>query len=209
MKKFIALMIAVMLLVPAFAVADEIGFTGTTDFKMSVSDFIQQFTTLASSMNYGFEISREPNTEAGYNIYIGQSSDGLCYIYVHEDENSVMAFQAKLFLDLTNQADQAQKAGEDLGAAMVCAGFALYQGEFGELSMDVINNVTGETTDLMTPLYSLGGLTEQQLEDGIAHVGTMCGFPAGTEVSSYTEDGITYMYVGFFLCPMDWELTVE
>ena len=55
MKKFIALMIAVMLLVPAFAVADEIGFTGTTDFKMSVSDFIQQFTTLASSMNYGFE----------------------------------------------------------------------------------------------------------------------------------------------------------
>ena len=209
MKKFIALMIAVMLLVPAFAVADEISLHGATNFKMNVSDFIQQFTTLASSMNYDFEWSNEPNTDAGYNKHIGWSSDELCTIIVHEDEDGIMAFEADLFLDLTNQADQAQKAGENLGAAMVCAGFALYQGEFGDLSMDVINNVTGETTDLMTPLYSLGGLTEQQLEDGIAHVGTMCGFPAGTEVSSYTEDGITYMYVGFFLCPTDWELTVE
>ena len=115
----------------------------------------------------------------------------------------------RFFLDLNNQSDKAMTAGEDLGAAMVCAGLTLYQSEFGDLSYDVINKVEEETQDLMTPLYSLGGLTEEQLENGIAHVGTMCGFPAGTEVSSYTIDGITYLYVGFFVCPMEWELTVE
>ena len=92
MKKFIALMIAVMLLVPAFAVADGIGLNGATNFKMSVSDFIQQFTTLASSMNYDFEIESEPNSELGYNIYIGHSSDGLCYVFIHEGVDGTMFF---------------------------------------------------------------------------------------------------------------------
>lgn len=208
MKKFTALIIAVMLLVSAFAVADEVVLNGNTVFKTDVATFIQQFNTLASQMNYGFEWSNEPNTEAGYNKHIGWSSDELCTIILHEDADGLFAFEADLFLDLVNQADQAQKAGEYLGAAMVCAGFTLYQNEIGELGMDVINNITGETTDLMSPLYSLGGLTEQQLQDGIAYVGTMCGFPAGTEVRSDTQDGITYLYVGFFLCPMEWELTV-
>ena len=208
MKKFIALMIAVMLLVPAFAVADEVVLNGNTAFKTDVASFIAQFNTMASSMNYEFEWSNEPNTEAGYNKHIGWSTDELCTIILHEDADGLFAFEADLFLDLDKQADQAQKAGENLGAAMVCAGFALNQSEFGELGIDVINNVADETTNLLSPLYSLGGMTEQQLEDGIAQVGTMCGFPAGTEVSIYTQDGTTYMYVGFFLCPMEWELTI-
>lgn len=208
MKKFTALIIAVMLLVSAFAVADEVVLNGNTAFKTDVATFIQQFNTLASQMNYGFEWSNEPNTEAGYNKHIALSPEDLCTIILHEDADGLFAFEADLFLDLNKQADKAQTAGEYLGAAMVCAGFTLYQNEIGELGMDVINNITGETTDLMSPLYSLGGLSEQQLQDGIAYVGTMCGFPAGTEVFSYPQDGTTYLYMRFFLCPMEWELTV-
>ncbi len=209
MKKFFALLIAIMLLVPMFAGADEVGLYGSTVFKTDVASFIEQFNTLATTMNYPFEWSNEPNTDAGYNKHVGMSSDELCTVIIHEDEDGIFAFEADIFLDLNNQSDKAMTAGEDLGAAMVCAGLTLYQSEFGDLSYDVINKVEEETQDLMTPLYSLGGLTEEQLENGIAHVGTMCGFPAGTEVSSYTIDGITYLYVGFFVCPMEWELTVE
>ncbi|MBR5985106.1 MAG: hypothetical protein IK019_01690, partial [Clostridia bacterium] len=195
--------------VPMFAAADEVLLNGNSAFTMDVASFSQQFNTLAASMNYPFEWSSEPNTESGYNRYIGLSSDDLCTVIIHENTNGMFAFQASIDLDLNNQSDKAMTAGEDLGAAMVCAGLTLYQSEFGDLSYDVINKVEEETQDLMTPLYSLGGLTEEQLENGIAHVGTMCGFPAGTEVSSYTIDGITYLYVGFFVCPMEWELTVE
>ncbi|MBO7358544.1 MAG: hypothetical protein J6U72_01835, partial [Clostridia bacterium] len=92
MKKFTALIIAVMLLVSAFAVADEVVLNGNTVFKTDVATFIQQFNTLASQMNYGFEWSNEPNTEAGYNKHIGWSSDELCTIILHEDADGLFAF---------------------------------------------------------------------------------------------------------------------
>ncbi len=214
MKRFIALLTAVMLLVLACAMADYVDIVGTdgkySKFKMDVASFKEVFNAMISPTGYVFFWDEAVDTSGEYNKYIGGSDDGLCTITIHEDDG-IMFFEAELLLDVPNNADQAQKAGEDLGAAMVSAAMSMYIGENGTLTAEVMDNIADEIYDALSPLYDMYSYTEEQLSKGVAHVYTLCGFPAGTELHVFTDlddPGTSYLYVDFHLCPMDCELAV-
>lgn len=179
MKKLIAVLLTLMLLLNAAAALAVSPVLGQTPFTYSVELFQQTLSDLAASMGVNFTWEAGPRDTYGYPMYVAVAEEGDIFISVHE-VRGVMALEVDCFIpDVTTGGD----AFTRLGSAMAMIAMTTSYLEEGELKDAVLTEAENELGQLVLFLNDFGA-------EGAASesVGTLCGYPACLSVTSYDAE---------------------